>query len=59
MCMKQIRTKSLIGNYINIFVTYLMMKSEVMKMKKQKIEITQENGVIRVYRNGELDYQWY
>ena len=28
-------------------------------MKKQKIEITQENGIIRVYRNGELDYQWY
>lgn len=28
-------------------------------MKKQKIEITQENGIIKVYRNGELDYQWW
>ena len=52
MYMKQIRAKSSIGNYINIFAIYLMTKSEVVKMKKQKIEITQENGTIKVYRNG-------
>ena len=27
-------------------------------MKKQKIEITQENGVIEIYRNGELEHRF-